>query len=373
MGRIFALQGGGLKSYSGNYSAYFNRFQQEQIELARAYRQRQELLARESRLIRESKADQRSKRQARSRQKRLDKLEAVQRPPEERSFKVGFEYSGRGSDLVIAFEAVTKSFGGKTLFKDLHFEIRRGERVALVGPNGAGKSTLLKMIAGEIKPSAGKIKLGPAVKTVYFSQEQEQLDPGRTLVEEITAASDLDLKEARNHLAAYLFKGDEVFKKVSDLSGGEKSRLALARLALSGGNCLLMDEPTSHLDLPALESWRKAAGPGTFGLFRRYFLNGLTNRVIAQDGAVSLLRADSGIPAGQGGAFRTGGSRCRPKGGAAFGWNRRSGNGGAAAGKRTERLEAQISGLKRRSPAWSAPGGSERGDDYNYLSSLGLS
>jgi len=299
VGRILALQDGRLKSYSGNYSAYLARFQQEQIELARAYRQRQELLVRETRLIRESKADERSKRQARSRQKRLEKLEQVQRPLEVRSFKVGFDYSGRGSDLVIAFEGVAKSFGGKTLFKDLHFEIRRGERVALVGPNGAGKSTLLKMIAGEIKPSAGRIKLGPAVKVVYFSQEQEQLDPARTLVEEIIAASELDLKEARSHLAAYLFQGDEVFKKVGELSGGEKSRFALARLALSEGNCLLMDEPTSHLDLPAVEQLERSlqSYPGTFIVIShdRYFLDGLVDRVILlKDGAVSFFAGGFG-------------------------------------------------------------------------------
>ncbi|MEW5784931.1 MAG: ABC-F family ATP-binding cassette domain-containing protein [Bacillota bacterium] len=282
-GRIFALERSKVKSYTGNYTAYLAQFQQEQADRERVYRRQQELLDRENKLIRESKADERSKRQARSRQKRLEKVEQVERPVEERSFNLGFDYAGRGSRVMISFEDIAKSFGEAALFQAINFEIRWGERVALVGPNGAGKTTLLKMIAGEVEPSAGKIRLGPAVRIVYFAQEQEQLDPGRTLIEEITAATDLDVKQARNHLGRYLFQGDDVFKKVRDLSGGEKSRLALARLALTSGNCLLMDEPTSHLDLPAVEQLEKALQgyPGTIIVVShdRYFLTNLANRV----------------------------------------------------------------------------------------------
>ncbi len=283
-GRVFSLQDRAVKSYSGNYSAYLKRREQEREEAERAYRSRQALLEREQRLIRESTIDERSKRQARSRQKRLDKLEAVERPLKSKTFNLGFDYSGRSGRQVIIFDSVNKSFGSRVLFKELSFEINWGDRVALVGPNGAGKSTLLKLIASGEAPDSGTIRIGSAVRVTYFSQEQEQLQPDRILLDEITASSDLDQKQARNHLGGYLFRGDDVFKKVKDLSGGEKSRLALARLALSGGNCLLMDEPTSHLDLPAVEELEKALQgyPGTLIVVShdRYFLLNLANRVI---------------------------------------------------------------------------------------------
>ncbi len=289
-GRIFSLQEGSVKSYRGNYSAYLVQREQEREAAERAYRKRQALLEREERLIREAKMDERSKRQARSRQKRLDKLEAVERPVENRSFTPGFDYSGRGSRRVIRFEGVSKSYGHRVLFSDLSFEINWGDRVALVGPNGVGKSTLLKLIAAVEKPDKGRISLGPAVNVTYFAQEQDQLHPEHTLLDAIIASSDLDIKQARNHLGAYLFQGDAVYKKVKDLSGGEKCRLALARLALSEGNCLLMDEPTGHLDLPAIEELEKALQnyPGTLIIVShdRFFLQHLVNRVmeLSQDG-----------------------------------------------------------------------------------------
>ena len=307
--RIFALQGGRVKSYNGNYSAYQQQLEQERLSSERDYQRQQLLRAREERLVREAKADERSKRQARSRQKRLEKLEPVEGPARrDQGFKLGLGYTGRSGQQVIIFDGVKKEFsasendldqtgagaGGsvtapqnKLLFKDLSFEIRWGDRIALVGPNGSGKSTLLKLISGAIKPTAGKVRLGPSVRVIYFDQEQEQLVPRHNLIETITSASDFDIKQARNHLGRYLFRGDDVFKQVGDLSGGEKSRLALARLALSSGNCLLMDEPTSHLDLPALEGLEEvlAGYPGTLIIVShdRYFLKGLANRVFEMD------------------------------------------------------------------------------------------
>ena len=251
--RIFALQGSALKSYSGNYSEYQKQLEQERLSADRDHRRLQLLRDREERLVREAKSDERSKRQARSRQKRLDKLAPVERRSREQSFKLGLGYTGRSGRQVIIFDHIEKKFDAKTIFRDLSFEITWGDRIALVGPNGAGKSTLLKLVSGEIKPTAGTVRLGPAVNVLYFDQEQEQLIPKQTLLETITSASELDIPQARNHLGRYLFRGDDVFKQVADLSGGEKSRLALARLALRSGNCLLMDEPTSHLDLPAME------------------------------------------------------------------------------------------------------------------------
>ncbi|MDW7738836.1 MAG: ABC-F family ATP-binding cassette domain-containing protein [Bacillota bacterium] len=285
--RIFALSRHDIKSYIGNYSAYQHQLEQERLSLDREYQHQKLLKEREERLVREAKADERSKRQARSRQKRLDKLETVERVADQKSFKLGLGYSGRSGRQVIIFDSVGIDFPDRTLFADLSFEINWGDRIALVGPNGAGKSTLLKMIAGALKPSTGSIRLGPSTRVVYFSQEQEQLEPRQNLVEAITSVSEFDVKQARNHLGRYLFRGDDVFKQVRDLSGGEKSRLALARLALSTGNCLLMDEPTSHLDLPALEEIEKVleSYPGTLIIVShdRFFLKGMANRVFELD------------------------------------------------------------------------------------------
>jgi len=292
VGKIFALKNHHLKSYQDNYSAYRQKLEHEQLSLEREYKKQQLLKSREERLVREAKADERSKRQARSRQKRLDNLVEVEHPDQEHSFSLGIGYSGRSGRLVVGFDDVSLSFGDNAILAKLSFEVRWGDRIALIGPNGAGKTTLLKLIAGELQPASGTIRLGPAVKVLYFSQEQEQLQQNRTLLETITDASQFDLKAARNHLGRYLFRGDDVFKKVSDLSGGEKSRLALARLALGSGNCLLMDEPTSHLDLPALEELEKVLKeyPGTLIVVShdRYFLKGLASRVFSLTGDGSL-------------------------------------------------------------------------------------
>ncbi len=293
-GSIFALQGRRLKAYSGNYSAYQQQLALETLSAGREQQRLERIRAREERLVREAKGDERSKRQARSRQKRLAKMDPLEGPSEgAKHFKLGLGYSGRSGHQVIIFENVSKEFTGDKLFSDLTFEINWGDRVALVGPNGAGKSTLLKMIAGDLAPTAGKIRLGPSVKVTYFAQEQQQLDPSLTLVETITAASGYNTGEARNHLGRYLFSGDAVFKQVRDLSGGEKNRLALARLALASGNCLLMDEPTSHLDLPALEETETVLAnyPGTLIIVShdRYFLKGLANRVfLLQNGRLKI-------------------------------------------------------------------------------------
>lgn len=286
--RIFALYGSRIKTYSGNYSSYQEQLKLEQLSSEREYQRQQRIKNREERLIREAKADERSKKQAKSRQKRLEKFDEPERPAQQvQSFKLGLGYSGRSGNQVIIFDQVCKSFDGNPILENLSFEIRWGDRVAMIGPNGAGKSTLLKLISGELEPSAGLIRLGPSVRVIYFSQEQEQLDPEHTLLETITAASDLDIKDTRNHLGRYLFRGDDVFKRVRDLSGGEKNRLSLARLALSTGNCLLMDEPTSHLDLPALEEIENVLAnyPGTLIIVShdRYFLKGLANRVFEVD------------------------------------------------------------------------------------------
>lgn len=283
-GRIFLMEGRSLKSYRGNYSSFLEQRRQEEETLEKAYRKQQAVIAREEKFIREAKGDKRSQRQAASRQKHLARMDRVERPAEGKSFRLGLEYAGRGGRLVVSFDRVGKTYGPKAIFSDLSFEIRWGDRIALVGPNGAGKSTLLRLMAGEIEPTRGEIRLGPAVKAAYFAQEQEHLVSGRTLLEEIMDSCGLDNGEARGLLGRYLFRGEDVLKKVEELSGGEKSRLALARLSQEEGNLLLMDEPTSHLDLPALEKLEEAlcGYPGTLVVVShdRFFLSGLANRVL---------------------------------------------------------------------------------------------
>jgi len=284
---VFHLQEGNLKSYRGNYSSFVLQKKQEELTLQRTYVKQKARINKEEKLIREARGDERSQRQARSRQKRLNKMEKVKPPTETRTFKPGFSFHGRSGRKVISIENVSKYFGGSQILQEISLEIYWGDRVALVGPNGSGKSTLLKIMAGKEKPSAGEIKLGASVRVAYFSQEQEQLNPERTVLEEITETSELTPGEARHHLGRYLFQGEEVFKSVSCLSSGEKSRLALARLSLGEGNCLLMDEPTSHLDLPALEQLEHALQnyPGTLVVVShdRYFLSTLVNRVLELD------------------------------------------------------------------------------------------
>ena len=289
VGRIFHLQKGNLKKYRGNYSSFIQQKEQEDLTLQRTYAKQQAKIQKEKKLIREAKGDERSKRQAHSRQKKLDKIEMTQTPEKTRTFKPGFSFQGRSGKLVISLDNINVQFGEHQLFQNLALDIYEGDRIALVGPNGSGKSTLLKIITGEIKPAFGNVKVGPSVKFAYFSQEQEQLNQERTVLEEVTESGNLTPKEARNHLGAYLFQGEDVFKNVGSLSSGEKSRLALALMALQDGNCLLMDEPTSHLDLPALEELEQAlqSYPGTLIVVShdRYFLNTLVNRVIELDGS----------------------------------------------------------------------------------------
>ncbi len=282
-GKILFLDRGSVKSYPGNYSYFQDRREQEKLTQARAYINQQAVIQKEEKFIREAKIDERTKRQAASRQKRLQKMELIEQPEQRTAFHPGFNFQGRSGRQVIEFRGVGKGFGGRPLFENIDFQIHWGDRVALVGPNGAGKTTILKLITGEEKPGTGSIKAGPSVKVAYFSQEQEKLNPQNTLLDEIISATDLGISEARSYLARYLFTGEQVYKRISQLSGGEKCRLALARLELIENNCLLLDEPTSHLDLISLEELEQMLRdyPGTLVLVShdRYFLNTLVNRV----------------------------------------------------------------------------------------------
>jgi len=293
--RIAALKGGELKSYRGNYSAYNSQREIQEISNDKAQKKQQAAVKKDLDFIRTASAGERMKKQARSREKRLSKLKPAEGTVKERTMNLDFGYAGRSGQIVLEFKNVSKAFEKTKLFENASFEIKWGDRVALVGPNGAGKTTLLRIVTGEEMQSTGTIKIGNSVKIAYFDQEQEQLKLSGTPLQTIMDASGLLEAEARKHLGRYLFRGDEVFKKNSDLSGGEKSRLALAKVALTEGNCLILDEPTNHLDIMGVEELEDALAdyPGTLLVVShdRYFIARMATRILEiRDGRVKLFK-----------------------------------------------------------------------------------
>lgn len=295
VGRIAALENKKLKAYRGNYSSYMLQKKMEDETQQKAYKKQQAAVQKDMDLIRTSTAGERAKRQARSREKRLEKLDLIAKPGSSKTMALNFGFGGRSSHIVVAFDGVAKYFGDMRLFGGVTFEIYWGDRVAIVGPNGAGKTTLLRIITGEELADHGKIKVGPSVRTAYFDQEQEQLNPESTPLETIVEEAGLIESEARKYLGRYLFRGDEAFKKVGDLSGGEKSRLALARVALTDGNFLVLDEPTNHLDIKGVEELEASLEeyPGTLLVVShdRYFIDRTATKILeVRDGRVRLFK-----------------------------------------------------------------------------------
>lgn len=296
-GRIAFLEAGALQCYRGNYSEFTALRQLEKTTQENAYKKQQALREKELNFIRTSAADERSKRQARSREKRLARMGPVTPPARAKALRLNFSFAGRSSRAVLAFAGVSRAFGGDPLFAGATFEIEQGDRVALLGPNGAGKTTLLRLITGEDAPSSGDIALGHGVRITYFDQEQKKLNLERTLLETMLEAPGLNEPEARKRLSHFLFYGDAVFKKAGDLSGGERSRLALARAALSGGNFLIMDEPTNHLDIKGVEELETALAsyPGTLLVVShdRYFISRFATKILEiKDGKVRLCKGN---------------------------------------------------------------------------------
>lgn len=282
--RIASLERGKLKCYRGNYSAYTAQRQLEKITQEKAYHKQLAAIQKDLAFIRTASADERTKRQAHSREKRLRKIEPLSQPCKEKSINLEFNFAGGRSRVVLFFEKVSKAFGDTLLFADATFNIKWGDRVALVGPNGAGKTTLLRLITGEERQTSGRIKVADGVRIAYFDQEQKLLHLNSTPLETIMEEFGLPEAKARQHLSRFLFKGDEVFKIIRDLSGGEKSRLALAKVALLEGNFLIMDEPTNHLDIKGVEELEAAllGYPGTLLIVShdRYFISRIANKVL---------------------------------------------------------------------------------------------
>ncbi|MCR5439226.1 MAG: ATP-binding cassette domain-containing protein [Selenomonas sp.] len=279
--RIIELENKTVTSYEGNYTYFMKVKTQRRAALQSAYEKQQEHIRKTEEYIRKYKAGIKSK-QARGRQSQLNRLERIVLPPEDATFNYfALNTPPECAQRVAELEDVSMNFGGREIFQHISLLIRNGDGVALVGPNGAGKTTLLRVLVGELESPTGRVKIGSRVKIGYFSQQHEGLHMENTILDEIMYEYGLGEEQARKYLGAFLFHGDEVLRRIGDLSGGEQSRVAFLKLMLTGANFLVLDEPTNHLDIPAREAVEEAlmAYPGTFLAVShdRYFLDKVAN------------------------------------------------------------------------------------------------
>jgi len=283
--QVWELSSGRLTTYRGNYSRYVV-LREERLARQRAlYERQQEHIARAEDYIHRYMAGQRT-RQAQGREKRLERLERVERPHKERPIRLDLGKPLRSGDLVLGLYDLAVGYDpAAPLVTIEEVELRRGQRVALLGPNGSGKTTLLRTILGEIEPLAGHVRLGVGVHPGYFAQAHAGLDREKKVLETILDAGLPSVGQARDLLGHYHFSGDDVFKRVGDLSGGEQARVALVILAMQGANLLLLDEPTNHLDIPSQEVLQEvlASFEGTVLLVAhdRYLIHALATRIWA--------------------------------------------------------------------------------------------
>lgn len=275
--------------YAGNYSQYSQKKAQIREAQMKQYLNQQREIAHQEEVIAKLKSFNREKsiKRAESREKALEKIEVLEKPVEEQTdMHITLEPNITSGKDVLSVEGLTKAFPGNELFSGIDFEIKRGERVALIGDNGTGKTTMLKIITNHLNADSGTVRLGTNVHIGYYDQEQQLLSEGKTLFEEIQDAyPNLSNTKVRSVLAAFLFTGEEtVTKRVADLSGGERGRLSLAKLMLSEANFLILDEPTNHLDMVSKEILEQALNQYTGTVFfvshDRYFINQTATRIL---------------------------------------------------------------------------------------------
>ena len=300
--RIIALNEGKAEFYSGNYSFYV-------VERERRYQERLKQYEKEQAKIAQltQAADQmhlwafmgndKLHKRAFSMEKRIEKMRTTDKPRQERNLTMGFQSTDFKGDMLFTLEGVSKSYGDHTLFSDLELEVLGGERIALLGDNGTGKSTLLKILLKEEKPDAGGVRFGPTVKVGYLPQIVQFDHPERNLVDTMIYEKDCTAQEARDQLATFRFRGEDVFKSVSTLSGGELSRLKLCMLMMDSINLLVLDEPTNHLDVSSREWIEEAVeafdGALLFVSHDRYFINRFAQRIwILENGKITDFRGD---------------------------------------------------------------------------------
>ena len=290
--RIFELENHKVYCYDGNYTAFAEKKSRRRESELRAYNNQQREIARQEEMIRRMKQHNTEKlvKRAQSREKRLGHVERLSRPEAEIGrMRIHFKQNFKSGNDVIIAEKLSKEFGRgterKLLFNNVDLDIKRGERICIVGPNGVGKTTLLRMIIGELSPTEGRLKTGHNVAFGYYDQGQLLLNESNTVLEELKESYRLYTDtEMRSILGRFLFRGDDVFLPVGSLSGGEKARLSLLKMMLSGANTLILDEPTNHLDIDSKEVFEEALleFPGTAIIVShdRYFLQRIPTRIL---------------------------------------------------------------------------------------------
>ena len=295
-GRTLEMEGKTVTSYKGSYSRYLDLKAEKRLAMERVYENTQREIKRIEGIIEQQRRwnQERNYVTIASKQKQIDRLEATLEKPEEdpESIRFQFKASRRSGDEVLTAEDVSLSFDGPKLFDHVNLEIRRGEKVFLIGPNGCGKTSLFKILLGQYQPDGGLVKLGAGVDLGYYEQSQMSLHDEKTVIDEIWDLHPrMTQTEVRSALAVFLFKGEDVFKPVGALSGGERARVLLLKLMLSKANFLLLDEPTNHLDIGSCQALEDALQGYDGTLFvvshDRYLINKLADRlyVLGKDGA----------------------------------------------------------------------------------------
>ena len=286
--KVIELDNGHAVVYSGNYTAYSEKRAQMRAIQMKAYLNQQQEIKHQEAVIEKLKSFNREKsiKRAESREKMLDKIEVLEKPTEVNdAMDIRLEPNILSGNDVLTVNGLAKSFGSQMLFTDLSFDVKRGERVAIIGDNGTGKTTILKIINGLVEPDDGEIILGSRVHIGYYDQDHQVLHMEKTLFEEISDAyPGMSNTQIRSTLAAFLFTGDDVFKRIGDLSGGERGRVSLAKLMLSEANFLILDEPTNHLDITSKEILENAlshyGGTVLYVSHDRYFINKTATRIL---------------------------------------------------------------------------------------------
>ena len=286
--KIVEIEAAQMRMYDGNYSAYALKKAQLRDAQYKAYLNQQREIKHQEAVITKLRSFNREKsiKRAESRVKMLDKIQRIEKPIEiDNQMRISLEPRFISGNDVLTVEGLSKSFPGQTLFTDINFEIKRGERVALIGNNGTGKTTILKILNGIVDADAGRFTLGSKVQIGYYDQEHHVLHMEKTIFQEISDTyPTLTETEIRNMLAAFLFTGDDVFKLISSLSGGERGRVSLAKLMLSEANFLILDEPTNHLDIASKEILEEAlnsyTGTVLYVSHDRYFINQTATRIM---------------------------------------------------------------------------------------------
>ena len=290
-GDTLELQAGAAEWYPGNYRQYVRLRQERRALRQKEYEAQREFVARTEEFIRRYKAGQRA-REARGRQTRLDRLERLQPPAPDQQIRIQLKATPT-SQLIFQSDGLRIGYGERQLLQVPAFSVGAGERIAVVGPNGSGKTSLLRVLMNQLRPQQGRVRTGPRVSTRYYDQHLADLDPNKTVVQELQDAFGLPEETLRTFLGRLLFSGDDAFKQIRSLSGGEKSRVALAKLMLDDAGLLLLDEPTNHLDIPAQEMLEQALddyqGTIVFVSHDRYFIDAIASSVwVIEGGGLSM-------------------------------------------------------------------------------------